>query len=86
MNPENSTPPQFPLRLFRWFCRPELVEDIEGDLVEKFHRNVEETGMKKAKNAFTWQVILLLPMLIPLNRLPLMEISPTGHPISPNTR
>jgi putative ABC transport system permease protein len=60
MNNQEIQPPQWLLRFFRWFCRPELVEDIEGDLVEKFHRNVEETGIKKAKNTFTWQVILLL--------------------------
>jgi putative ABC transport system permease protein len=60
MSNQKIQPPKRSLHFFRWFCRPELVEDIEGDLVEKFHRNVEETGIKKAKNTFTWQVILLL--------------------------
>ena len=30
--------PKYPLKFFRWFCKPEYVEDIEGDLVERFEK------------------------------------------------
>lgn len=33
MNPKI---PKWPFRLLRWFCDPEIVEDIEGDLIERF--------------------------------------------------
>jgi ABC-type antimicrobial peptide transport system permease subunit len=29
-------PPQLPLKVLRWFCDPELLEDVEGDLCELF--------------------------------------------------
>ena len=32
----NKTPPKYLLGFFRWFCNPEYVEDIEGDLLERF--------------------------------------------------
>jgi putative ABC transport system permease protein len=60
MSNQKIQPPKRSLHFFRWFCRPEITEDIEGDLFEKFHRNAEEKGIKKAKRTFTWQVILLL--------------------------
>ncbi len=31
-------PPKYPLRFFRWFCHPDYVEDIEGDLLERFEK------------------------------------------------
>ncbi|MEO9869607.1 FtsX-like permease family protein [Ekhidna sp.] len=34
----NKTPPKYPLRFFRWFCHPDYVEDIEGDLLERFEK------------------------------------------------
>ncbi|MEO9869608.1 FtsX-like permease family protein [Ekhidna sp.] len=34
----NRTPPKYPLRFFRWFCDPDYVEDIEGDLLERFEK------------------------------------------------
>jgi putative ABC transport system permease protein len=60
MSNQKIQPPKRSLHFFRWFCRPEITEDIEGDLFEKFHRNAEEKGIKKAKRTFNWQVILLL--------------------------
>ena len=38
----NQKVPQWPLRFFRWFCNPEYVEDIEGDLLERFDRRVKD--------------------------------------------
>ncbi|MEQ9402074.1 MAG: FtsX-like permease family protein [Cyclobacteriaceae bacterium] len=38
----NKVPPEYPLRFFRWFCNPDYVEDIEGDLLERFEKRKEE--------------------------------------------
>lgn len=58
-------PPGFFLGLFRWFCDPAIVEDIEGDLMEDFHRNLERSGLRKARWAFIWEVLQLIrPSLV----------------------
>ncbi|MEM7296829.1 MAG: permease prefix domain 2-containing transporter [Bacteroidota bacterium] len=38
----NKQPPKYPLRFFRWFCDPDYVEDIEGDLLERFEKRTNE--------------------------------------------
>ncbi|WP_416866466.1 MAG: ABC transporter permease [Imperialibacter sp.] len=53
-------PPKLPLRFFRWFCHPYYQEDIEGDLLERFEKRVEEKGIKKARWLFVWEVFQLL--------------------------
>ncbi len=54
----SKQPPKYPLRFFRWFCHPDYVEDIEGDLLERFEK-------KPSRWQFTWEVIKLLrPSLI----------------------
>ena len=35
----NKKPPIWPLRFFRWFCHPDYVEDLEGDLLERFEKS-----------------------------------------------
>ena len=37
------------LRFFRWFCDPRMVEDIEGDLVERFEIRLRKKGAQKAR-------------------------------------
>ena len=34
----SKKPPIWPLKFFRWFCNPDYVEDIEGDLLERFEK------------------------------------------------
>ncbi len=52
-----TTPPKLPLRFFRWFCHPDYVEDIEGDLLERFERRMDDG--KAAKWLFTVDVVKL---------------------------
>ena len=54
----NKRPPKYPLRFFRWFCNPEYVDDIQGDLMEQFEKN-------PSRIRFTVEVLKLLrPSLI----------------------
>ncbi|MEO9869609.1 ABC transporter permease [Ekhidna sp.] len=53
----NKTPPKYPLRFFRWFCHPDYVEDIEGDLLERFEKRTNEK--RAAKWLFTMDVLRL---------------------------
>ena len=47
------------LRFFRWYCKPDLIEDIEGDLLANFHRTLRQEGPAKAKRKLAIQIILL---------------------------
>ncbi|MEO1054648.1 MAG: ABC transporter permease [Bacteroidota bacterium] len=62
---EQHLPPKWALRFFRWYCRSEYVEDLEGDLLERFDRRKEEVGLKKARQKFFFDVVQLFrPALI----------------------
>ncbi|MEM6317492.1 MAG: ABC transporter permease [Bacteroidota bacterium] len=47
------------LQFFRWFCHPDYAEDIEGDLVEKYHRHIRQAGLRKANWKFMWAIFSL---------------------------
>jgi putative ABC transport system permease protein len=49
-------PPAWAQRLLSWYCRPELLEDLQGDLSEYFHRNVKSKGRRKARWIFVMDV------------------------------
>lgn len=54
-----SSPPEFFLRFFRWFCHPKLIGSIEGDLVELYKERVERSGKQNADLKFVIDVLLL---------------------------
>lgn len=65
MKSTKQHPPHIFLRLFRWFCRPDFREEIEGDLFEQYHIHAEQFGRKKANQLFIKEVLFLFkPALI----------------------
>uniref|UniRef100_UPI00404799A3 ABC transporter permease n=1 Tax=Roseivirga sp. TaxID=1964215 RepID=UPI00404799A3 len=56
---DDNAPSKFWLKFFRWFCRAEYQEDIEGDLLERFDLRVEKQGAKIAKKLFVKDVLRL---------------------------
>ena len=52
-------PPQLFLRFFRWFCQPDLVKYIEGDLHELYCDRLTRMSKRKARLRFALDVILL---------------------------
>jgi putative ABC transport system permease protein len=44
-------------KLLRWFCPDHLYEEIEGDLIQKFERDIKQFGEKRAKRRLLWNVI-----------------------------
>jgi putative ABC transport system permease protein len=42
-------PPSWAQRFVAWYCKPELAEDLAGDLQEYFERNVRSIGPRRAK-------------------------------------
>ncbi|MEM6768009.1 MAG: ABC transporter permease, partial [Bacteroidota bacterium] len=53
------TSPQFLLKLFKWFCKPEIHLDIEGDLLELFEERMQEASIQKARWLMLLDVLLL---------------------------
>jgi len=49
MKDESSDFPKWAVNLLRKFCPEHLHEAIEGDLLQKFHRDVKTFGRKKQK-------------------------------------
>lgn len=45
----NNSPPKWAERLLSWYCKPELLEDLQGDLNEYFDRNVKKKGRRQAR-------------------------------------
>jgi putative ABC transport system permease protein len=66
------------LRFLRWFCPPQLLEEIEGDLLQKFERDLKPsrattlsdgTTERRAKRRLLWNVIRFFrPGIILRNR------------------
>ena len=53
----NPNPPKLPLKLFRWFCSEERLEELEGDLFEVYQELVELKGTRLAGIVYWWLVI-----------------------------
>jgi putative ABC transport system permease protein len=55
-----TEPPRLAKRFLSWYCRPELLEDLEGDLNEYFERNSKTKGRAKARLIYTLDVFKFL--------------------------
>ena len=76
MNKPKLEPPRWAERFLKWYCKPEVLEDLQGDLREYFVRHVHEVGPRKAKVNYlnvkisssdwpeTYQTTLVLRFLI----------------------
>ncbi|GAB3341265.1 ABC transporter permease [Larkinella ripae] len=49
MKTPHPKPPRWAQTLLRWYCRPELLEDLEGDMNEYFERNLTTKGARRAR-------------------------------------
>lgn len=63
------------MRFFRWFCRRDYLEDIEGDLNERFDQLIDEFGERGARRRFAWEVLLLFRpgMIRSLDSFPILN-------------
>ena len=57
-----STPPRWATRLLQWYCDDSLLEEVEGDLYELFHRRVGSHGLRQARLFYAWDVVRSLPL------------------------
>ncbi|MEM1407971.1 MAG: ABC transporter permease, partial [Bacteroidota bacterium] len=55
----NKAPSNLWLSFFRWYCHPDYAEDIEGDLFERFERQIELGNVSSAQWGFARDVVRL---------------------------
>lgn len=55
----NPLPPSGALRFLRWFCHPDLLPGIEGDLIELYRERLATLGRSGANRKFFLDVLLL---------------------------
>jgi putative ABC transport system permease protein len=53
-------PPRWAEKFLSWYCRPELLEDLQGDLSEFFHRHCKSKGPRMAKMIYVLDVFKFL--------------------------
>lgn len=49
-------PPRWADRLLTWYCAPELLEDLQGDLHQRFYEHLRDQGAGAAKRRFILDV------------------------------
>ncbi|MBL7846882.1 MAG: ABC transporter permease [Cyclobacteriaceae bacterium] len=59
-HPDDIQPPRWAQEFLRWYCRPDLLEDLEGDLHEYFLRNLASKGKRRAQFIYLIDVIKFL--------------------------
>lgn len=54
-----SERPYWPFRFLRWLCPPELLEEIEGDLLQRYKRDLKQRagGSKYASRRLFWNTL-----------------------------
>lgn len=57
-----SKPPPLADKLLRFFCAPNLLESIQGDLHEAFICKAESAGIRKARRDYWWEVLGFLKL------------------------
>lgn len=56
MSSNKEHPPKWAHRFLLWFLKDELMEEVEGDLLEKFEQKVERTSLHQARLHYWYQV------------------------------
>ena len=75
-----NMPPRWADRLLEWFCASHLVEEVQGDLHERFIRDVQMAGSAKANRRY-WLNVLRFIRPFALKRQP--ELHPSVSLFSP---
>ncbi len=52
-----ETSPRFSFKLLKWFCPDHLYEELSGDLIQRYERDLKEVGDRKARRKLFWNTI-----------------------------
>lgn len=64
MNRKKHIPPRWADRFLEWYCAPQFIEEIQGDLHEAFQRRCKDNGASSAKWLFIVEVVRSFSMRI----------------------
>lgn len=53
----SDQPPKWASSFLRWYCDPDLIEDLQGDLHELYQKKIERRGKTIANFAYNWWVL-----------------------------
>jgi len=56
-SPSSEPPPKNWLKFLRWYCSPDFLEEVEGDLRERFEYTLATRGLAKARRQFAGGVL-----------------------------
>jgi putative ABC transport system permease protein len=71
---QKPTPPRWADRLLEWFCAPHLLEEVQGDLYERFQKNFRLFGEQIARREYAIGVLSFIKPFA-LKREKSLEIS-----------
>jgi putative ABC transport system permease protein len=54
---KDQDPPRLPDRFLRWFCSEEVLETLQGDLYELYHKRLAKSGKLMANLLFAFDII-----------------------------
>lgn len=54
---KTHNPPKWAEKLLEWYCRPAVLEDLQGNLHEFYEKNLVEKGPRKARIIYIMDVI-----------------------------
>lgn len=57
---KQKSPPKWALSFLNWYCSERFLEEIQGDLHERFHKMVDEKGLHIARRWYAVQVFRFL--------------------------
>lgn len=56
--PKSYGPPDWARRFLEWYCDPDLLDEVQGDLLEAFHQRQKKFSHRKAKYLYIKEVLL----------------------------
>lgn len=59
-----NSPPKWLDKLLEWFCAPHVVEEVLGDLHERYYLRAGRIGMKKARRLYFREVLSYMRLSI----------------------
>ena len=83
-----DSPPKFALNFLRWFCDPQVLEDVEGDLTELYQARASGHPLRAKLLFFTDVLLLLRPGIIKNFRIhnPLIDFLMLQHHVKTTLR
>ncbi|MEQ9591965.1 MAG: ABC transporter permease [Cyclobacteriaceae bacterium] len=51
------SPPGWADKFLEWYCNPDILEEVQGDVYELYEKRLKEEGVDRARKKFIWDVV-----------------------------